>query len=290
MIISASRRTDIPACRADWFMDRIRAGFCDVASPFDRSRVSRVSLAPGDVDVIVFWTRDPSPLMGFLDELDRLGYRYYFQYTLLDYPRALEPGAPNPETVISGFRRLADRIGAAKVVWRYDPILIAPALGPDFHRERFERLAAALAGATERVVISLYDEYPFTRARLRRLEAAGLSPIEPSLEAAGALIRFLAAAAEAKGMTMVSCAEKLDLRPFGVRPGRCIDPVLIQKLFGIEVPRRKDPGQRPLCGCAPSRDIGAYDTCGRGCLYCYATRTRIGPSGSPPGGRPAISP
>lgn len=170
------------------------------------------------------------------------------------------------------FRRLADRLGPNRVVWRYDPILIAPALGPEYHRERFEHLAAALAGAAQRVVVSFYDEYPFTRTRLKRLESAGLSPIGPALEMIGPLIRSLVSAAASRGMTIVSCAEKLDLRPFGVRPGRCVDPDLLRGLFGIEVPSGKDPGQRPLCGCAPSRDIGAYDTCSRLCTYCYATR------------------
>lgn len=94
MIVSASRRTDIPACRADWFMEKVRAGFCDVASPFDRSRLTRISLAPEDIDAVVFWTRDAGPLLGSLDELDRRGLRYYFQYTLLDYPPAWEPVRP----------------------------------------------------------------------------------------------------------------------------------------------------------------------------------------------------
>lgn len=274
MIISASRRTDIPAFHASWFMEKVRAGFCEVASPFDRTKAFRVSLAPEDVDAIVFWTRDAGPLMGSLDELEERGFRFYFQVTLVNYPKALEPGALGQEAAVATFRRLADRVGPARIVWRYDPILVAPALGTAWHEERFERIAAALAGSTGRVVVSFYDEYPFTRARLRRLDAEGLSPVEPMAEGIGPLVRALVSSAAAHGMSMASCAEKIDLRPYGVQPGRCVDPDLMGRLFGIEVPAGKDPGQRPLCGCAPSRDIGAYDTCPRGCLYCYASRSR----------------
>jgi len=173
------------------------------------------------------------------------------------------------------FRRLAARIGPAHIIWRYDPILVSPTLGLDFHKERFNRIATALAGETGRVVVSFYDEYPFTRTRLKPLEALGLKPREPDPETVEALTRFIVEAAGSQGMSVQSCAEKIDLRPFGVQPGRCIDPDLIHGLFGIEVPAGKDPGQRPLCGCAPSRDIGTYDTCPRGCLYCYASRTGI---------------
>ncbi len=122
MIISASRRTDIPAFYAEWFMQRIRAGYCTVPNPFNRGQVSTISLAPEDVDAIVFWTRFPRPLLPHLDELDRCGYRYYFQFTLLDYPRSLETHRPDVRQAVEAFRTLAERIGPERVIWRYDPI------------------------------------------------------------------------------------------------------------------------------------------------------------------------
>ena len=144
MIISASRRTDIPAFYAPWFMNRMRAGYCTVPNPFNRSQVSRISLRPEDVDVIVFWTRNPRPLLPALDELDDRGYRYYFQYTLLDNPRTLDPKSPPVDAAIATFQTLAERIGPARVIWRYDPSVLSSATGADFHLERYARIAAAL--------------------------------------------------------------------------------------------------------------------------------------------------
>jgi len=218
---------------------------------------------------------DAGPLLPHLEELDRRGFRYYFLYTLLDYPAILEPGAPALDSALETLRRLAGRIGPARIVWRYDPILIAPALPVGFHEDRFGRIAEALRGATESAIISFYDEYPFTRTRLRPLAAAGLAPLEPRPEDVAQLARFMAATAASRGWTVRSCAERIDLRPHGIPPGRCIDPAVLKRLFGLDVPAGKDKGQRPLCGCAPSRDIGAYDTCRRGCLYCYASKRRL---------------
>lgn len=259
MIVSASRRTDLPAFYSEWFMNRIRAGWCEVPNPFNRRQVTRVSLLPEDVDAIVFWTRNPRPLMRHLDELDARGFRYEFLYTLIGYPREIDPHCPaSTET----FRELASR---APVVWRYDPVVLSEATDADWHRRQFARLARALEGATDTCKVSLVDAYAKTARRLRALEgtpfAFGDAPHDP------ALMRDLAALAASHGIRLESCAETEDLRPSGIPPGRCIDP----ERLGLP-PGRKDPGQRPACGCAVSRDIGMYDSCRFGCAYCYAVR------------------
>lgn len=273
MIISASRRTDIPAFYAEWFIHRIRAGFCYVPNPFNPRQVRVVSLRPEDVAVIVFWTRHPRPLLPYLDELARLGYRYYFHYTVLGYPRVLERGAPPLAVAIPTFQQLSRRIGAARVIWRYDPILFGPLCDPDFHRRNFARIAAALEGYTGRCVFSRCTGYRKATRRLEALAAQGISLAIPDaadpcfLE----LVSDLAAIAHAHGMELVSCAEEADLQPYGVRPGKCIDDGLIRQVFGIRVSAQKDAGQRAACRCVVSQDIGMYDTCTMGCLYCYAT-------------------
>lgn len=271
MIVSASRRTDIPAFYPEWFVNRLRAGWCLVPHPFRKGLSARVSLDPEEAEVVVFWTRNPAPLLRHLPELDRLGCRYYFQYTLLDYPETLEPLTIPLARKIETFRKLARRIGPERVIWRYDPVVLSEATPAAFHLERFGRIADALSGSTRRAVVSLLDVY---RKIVPRLREAGVRLLEYTPEEVGALAGGLAGIAAANGLKIQSCAEEADLRPWGILPGKCVDDGLIRKVFGIEVSGRKDPGQRKLCRCVPSRDIGVYDTCPAGCVYCYAVRDR----------------
>ena len=275
MIISASRRTDIPAYYARWFIQRVRAGWCAVANPFNRQQSAVVSLRPEDVDVIAFWTRSPRPLLPYLDELDRRGLRYYFQVTLLANPPLLDPHSPRPAAVTPTLRQLAQRIGPDRLVWRYDPIILSDVSGVDFHLNAYAQLAGALRGLTRHSVISLLDDYTKTARRMRAAEAAGarLWRGEELSAAVERLLPRLAEIAQHNGMEIVSCAEPESLARFGIRPGRCIDPELIQRAFGLSLNLPKDPAQRPACGCAASKDIGAYDTCLTGCPYCYATQS-----------------
>ena len=274
MIISASRRTDIPAFYAPWFMQRVRAGFCDVPNPFNRHQISRISLRPEEVDAIVFWTRNPRPLLASLDELDALGYRYYFQYTILDNPRTIDPKTPPVGAAVETFQQLADRIGPARVIWRYDPIVLSSATDVAFHQDRYAWIAERLHGCTTRSVISFVDIYRKAAARLRTLAAHGVTLPDQPLDALPGfveLVHSLAATAAQNGMEIVSCAEELDLTGCGVLPGKCIDDALLARVFGLHLDLKKDPGQRDACGCVASRDIGMYDSCTFGCQYCYAT-------------------
>ena len=281
MIISASRRTDIPAFYAQWFINRILAGFCEVPNPFNRGQVARISLLPEDVDVIVFWTRNPRPLFPYLDELDARGYRYYFQYTLLGYPPEIDLNGSASQASLLTFRDLAQRVGPQRVIWRYDPIVLSQVTPPAYHRHAFARLAGSLEGFTRRSVISLMDDYPKIRGRLAEMARQGASLLPVSMDGKdlegelpgwlGDLLRELAEIAHIHQMEMLSCAEESDFRPFGILPGKCVDDQLIGRLFGIDVSHTKDPGQRSACGCVVSKDIGMYDSCLFGCRYCYAT-------------------
>ncbi len=273
MIISASRRTDIPAFYGQWFSNRLDHGFCLVPNPFRRSQVARVDLTPDAVDAFVFWTRNAEPFLPVLDELDRLGHRYMFLYTLTAYAGPLEPHAPPREAAIVDLRRLADRIGPGRVVWRYDPILLGPGLGVEDHIERFAILARELAGATSRVKISFVDLYRKTIRRLRAIAAGSYLTDPASDPRLSALIRGLADAAEAADIKLETCAEPTDHAACGAAAGSCIDGDLLSGLFGRSFPRNHDPGQRTHCRCAPSKDIGMNDSCLHGCEYCYATRS-----------------
>ena len=274
MIISASRRTDIPAFYAPWFINRLRAGFCTVPNPFNRNQVSNVSLKPEDVDVIVFWTRNPAPLMPYLKEMDDLGLRYYFQYTIINNPRSLDPKAPSLTTALETFKKLSDQIGPARVIWRYDPIVFTRETGAQYHLENYRRISYSLHGLTQRSVVSVVDIYKKAIKRLRQLDKAGTPVISPTGKPEPAfdyLMNGIVETASQNSMEIVSCAEDLDLAYYGIRPGKCVDDDFICKVFGLDVTHKKDPSQRKACGCVASKDIGSYDTCLFGCQYCYAT-------------------
>ncbi len=273
-IISASRRTDIPAFYSEWFLNRLREGFCITVNPFNSKQVSRISLDPRDTEAIVFWTKNAAPILPFLSEIDALGHRYYFQFTLNDYPEVLEPGLPPLEQRLLTFEALSDRIGPDRVIWRYDPIIVSNKTPTNWHAKKFENLANLLVGSTRRVMVSIVDFYKKTDRRLKRLEDQEFvfeySP-ESSKEIYE-LLDFMKITAEHCGIEIFMCAEENDFRSGGIPPGKCIDDDLLSRLFSLHLGYGKDKNQRKSCGCIVSKDIGIADTCVHGCPYCYATR------------------
>jgi len=269
MIISATRRADIPAHYSQWFLNRIDAGWCAVPNPFNSRQVARISLKPENVSAIVFWTRDPRPLKQHLHTLDSRGYRYVFQFTLVEYPANMHPGMPPLSERLNAFKHLADTLGPERVLWRYDPVVLTSASDSDFHLRSFELLSRELAGSTRRATVSLMEPYKKIR---KRMEAAGVRPLVPDEKDLAAMFTSMAAMARDAGMEPVSCADESGLHELGFTPGACVDVRLLNGLFGLELPDSKDPSQRDACRCAPSRDIGMYDACPAGCVYCYATQ------------------
>lgn len=274
MIISASRRTDIPALYSAWFMNRVRAGWCLVPNPLNAKQLSHVPLDPQEVDAIVFWSKNPVPMLPHLDELDRMGFRYYFQFSLNDYPRELEPNIPSLDERLRTFLDLSQRIDPLRVVWRYDPIIISNRTPVEFHRERFSWIAQELQGATHRVVVSIVDFYKKTDRRLSRLEQEGFSFDKEAASSTGivSLLKELATIAKKQDMEIVTCAEAHDFSEIGIPPGRCIDESFLSRVWALNLRYRKDPTQRKYCLCMVSKDIGINDTCIHGCPYCYSTR------------------
>lgn len=266
MILSVSRRTDIPNYWADWFLRRVREGFVDVRNPLNIHQVSRVPISPEVVDCIVFWSKYPAALAARLDELE--AYPYYFQYTITGYGKDVEPGLPDKkEAVIPLFLELSRRLGPKRVIWRYDPILFSRKYTPEYHLRAFEEIARRLEGASQLVVISFVDLYARTQRNTAGLE---LSP-PPSDQELLSFAKELAGIAWRYGFQVESCAERIDLQAAGIRHGSCIDKARIEDLIGCRLTASKDKGQRPECGCFESIDIGSYNTCRNGCRYCYAT-------------------
>jgi hypothetical protein len=258
MILSVSRRTDIPAFYMPWLLNRFEQGEVLVRNPFQYHRVSRIELSPQTVSFIAFWTKDAAPAIPWLNALN--GYDYGFQYTITGYGEALEPGVPGLGVSLDTFRLLSDRIGPDRMVWRYDPILFHPRLTLQDHQSLFARIACALAGSTRRCIVSLLDPYPGIRGALGK---AGIVP--PTVAQMAELAPFLVETADRCGMTVEACAEPADFSKYGILPGHCLSPA-----FTGVMADGKDKGQRPHCGCQPSVDIGAYHSCPHQCVYCYA--------------------
>ena len=264
MIISVSRRTDIPAFYVDWFYNRLRAGYVLVRNPINLHSVSKVRLTADVVDAFVFWTKNPLPMARRLDEL--AAYPYYFQFTLTGYEADIEPGVPDKRRVlVPAFKDLAVRIGKKRVIWRYDPIFFSVKYTSEYHLMCFEALAAELHNSTERCVISFMDSYRNTKRNAQQLGA-----IESSSEELYVFAGQLAKIAAKYGIKLQTCAESMDLTALGIMPSACIDKVLLEDICGFKLNVKKDANQRAECCCAASIDIGAYNTCPGGCLYCYA--------------------
>jgi hypothetical protein len=268
-IVSVSRRTDVPAFYSPWFINRIRAGFCVYPNPLYPQKFYRVSLQPQDVLGIVFWTRHPAPLIPHLSELDTKGYTYYFQYTVVGYPRTIDLRTPSLAMAIKTFKDLSDRIGPDRIIWRYDPIMLNSEISASWHRENFRRIADAIALKTRRVVVSVVDPY----ARTQRRVGTANDGVLYAPEDYAAVLRMVVTEAADRGVIVQSCAEAA-INIDGIAHGSCVDASLVYSLSGRAAPTRFPlHKQREGCLCHESVDIGVNDSCGFGCQYCYATKS-----------------
>lgn len=264
MILSVSRRTDIPNYYSDWFINRIKEGFLYVRNPMNAHQISRIDLSPDVVDCIVFWTKNPANMIEKLECLK--SYEYYFQFTLTGYGKDVEPNLPSKrEELIPTFQRLSEKIGKEKVIWRYDPILISKRYTMDYHLRAFEEIAGNLADYTEKVVISFVDLYSKTLRNTKDLDIKQMTN-EEMISLAGEMAQI----ASKYNLVIESCAEQIDLQEAGIQHGSCIDKKLIERILGCRLIGEKDKNQRVECGCFESVEVGAYNTCLSGCKYCYA--------------------
>ena len=265
MIVSASRRTDIPAFYPDWFYRRLEEKYVYVRNPMNPRQVSELRLDRDAVDCFVFWTKNPAPMMERLSMLDDRGIPYYFQFTLTAYGTDLEPGIGDKGEMVRTFRRLSRRIGMERVVWRYDPVLLGGKYTVQYHGEQFEKMCRALCGYTETCVISFLDMY----ARIKKdMERLGILPL--GREDIRLLASVLGPVAARYGIRLTTCSEEMDFSEYGIHRGKCIDDRLIASVTGHELDVKKDDTQRASCGCVKSVDMGTYHTCAHFCRYCYA--------------------
>ena len=305
-IVSASRSTDIPAFYADWFFHRLKVGYSAWTNPFNGVK-SYVSYQ--NTRFIVFWSKNPQPLLNHLDDLKERNIGCYIQYTLNDYERdRLEQGVPPIGQRIDTFKRLVDKLGIGHVIWRFDPLVLTDDIGMDTLLSKIESIGDQLQGYTEKLVFSYADilGYRKVRANLEKIRIPYHEWTEPQmLEFAGRLAELN----KKWGYTLATCGEKVDLQQFGIQRNHCIDYDLIVRLahdderlmdfIGAMIKKRgydlfgepeplpasaillpgdryamKDSGQRDACGCLRSKDIGEYNTCPHRCEYCYANTSK----------------
>jgi hypothetical protein len=274
-IISASRRTDIPAFHAEWFMKRARAGGAKVVSPFG-ARIFEVSLVPKDVIAIVFWTKNPAPLLPHLKELSTMGHSFTFLYTINNYPTFLEPHVPGLGHTLKVVEELATRFPPSVLRWRYDTIVLTKTLDMKWHARNFAELCRLLAPYASQCIFSFCDYY---RKTIRNMELHVPDHWNPDKDQSVLIAKELADIAAYRGISLESCAHDY-LVSGHITKARCIDPDFLvrvadspEKKCALEA--LKTAPTRKECACATSRDIGAYDTCGHGCTYCYANSNAV---------------
>ena len=284
-IVSVSRRTDVPAFYAEWFLARWRAGEVSYRNPFGGA-LYKISLRPADVLGFVFWSRNYRPFFPVLEEIERAGVPFYGHFTVTGLPRSLETKVPSVDHAVETARRLAGRIGPQRLIWRYDPVVLSSVSGPDFHRKRFELLSRALEGSTTRCVVSFMEPYRKVLRNAASLErCTGVRMVSCSEEQRRILACDLAEIAESRGISVEACCSDYLLGPdeigghetepgrAAVRKARCVDADSFAGFGGEREAAGRAVARRPTrreCGCSASRDIGAYDTCPHGCIYCYA--------------------
>lgn len=261
MIVSASRRTDIPAFHSKWFTDCIKDGFVDVPNPYTK-KPYRVSLKPEDVTAIAFWTKNPQPMIKYLNFLNNRGYKYYFQIAVNGYGKDIERNVPELEQLECSMWEMMTRYHT-NMQWRYSPIVMSDKYTIDWHLENFKNIASRLPVKT--CIVSVLDEYAKIKPVLSKL---GLRrPIDEEIQK---LYFEFARIAKQYGIEIQSCTQ--GIQGDNIVKRGCINAELIQKVTGITLPDKKDKGQNADCRCIKAIDIGQYNTCNNGCVYCYANR------------------
>ncbi|MDR3292125.1 MAG: DUF1848 domain-containing protein [Methanobrevibacter sp.] len=263
MILSVSRRTDIPSYYAEWFYNRIKEGLLCVRNPMNKNQISEIPLSPDIILFIVFWTKYPSEeMIKGLSNLKK--YKFYFQFTLNNYGIEIEENIPNLKKRIESFKELSKKIGKEKVIWRYDPILLNEKYTESYHFEAFEKIAKELKEYTNKVIISFIDMYAKTARNTKDLSLKEISEEEMKKLAEG--LKKIATKSE---LEIESCAEKVNLDEIGIKHGACIDKKLIEEIIGQNIKDKKD-NQRDGCLCIKCDDVGKFNTCKNSCKYCYA--------------------
>ena len=275
-IISASRCTDIPAFYADWFFQRLETGYSVWQNPFNGKR-SYISYQ--NTRFIVFWSKNPKPLLPYLPYLKEKGIGCYIQFTLNDYEKdGLETGVPPMKERIETFKALSRTLGKEAVIWRFDPLILTDRITTSLLLEKIERIGTEIHDYTEKLVFSFADISNYKKVKANMIRS-GIPYREWDEKSMEELAEKLSGLNQEKGwhLDLATCGEPIDLKKYKISHNRCIDGDLIARLTSdSDLIRnyKKDLGQRPMCGCIAAKDIGQYNTCPHLCEYCYANSSK----------------
>lgn len=265
MILNTGSRTDIPAFYSDWFYNRIKEGYVLVRNPYNPKQVSKYLLSPELIDIMVFCTKNPYPM---LDRISLLSaFDTFWFVTITPYGEDIEPYVPLTEQVMEYFKKLSESVGKNRTSWRYDPIFITEKYSVDYHIEQFHKMAKALSGYTEQCVVSFIDLYEKTLRNFRGVHSVTYEEQEK-------LIAVFSESAKEYGLQIHLCCENAALVRENVDADGCMSKSVLEKALGckLDVPQKKTA--RKECACLLGADIGVYNTCAHGCLYCYANYDR----------------
>ncbi len=265
MIINTGCRTDIPAFYAKWLMNRIREGYVLVRNPYNPNQVTKYNLSPEVVDCLAFCTKNPEPILTYLDELDM--YKQYWFVTITPYGKDIEPNVPDKKKVMESFKKLSNHIGVDSIGWRYDPIFIGNGFDVNKHIKYFEKMAKELKGYTHNCTVSFLDVYE----KVKR-NAPNINP--PTKEEQIEMAKAFSKIGKENNMVIHACCEKTYLSQYGLQCNGCMSQEIVEKAINntLQPPKRKNLRQE--CNCLMGNDIGAYNTCGHLCKYCYANANK----------------
>ena len=265
MIINTGCRTDIPAFYAKWLMNRIQEGYVLVRNPYNPNQVTKYNLSPEVVDCLAFCTKNPGPMLTYLDELDI--YKQYWFVTITPYGKDIEPNVPDKKKVMESFKKLSNHIGVDSIGWRYDPIFIGDGFDVNKHITCFGNMAKELKGYTHNCTISFLDLYE----KVKR-NAPNINP--PTKEEQIEMAKAFSKIGKENNMVIHACCEKTYLSQYGLQCNGCMSQEIVEKAINntLHPPKRKNLRQE--CNCLMGNDIGAYNTCGHLCKYCYANANK----------------
>ena len=264
MIISASRRTDIPSLHTKWFLNRLKEEYIITQNPISKNNFYKIPLNKNIVDIIVFWSKNPN--IDFLKEVRDLGYKFYLHFTITPYDKNIERNIPNKKLLIRNFQTISKLFGKEKIIWRYDPIILNDDFNANYHINNFKNFADSLNGYTDECIFSFVQIYSKIKNNIKNIND------DDKL----LLIENIKEISEKNNIKLKSCSQDFDkITNIRVEKSACIDKERIQKILGYSIKEKKDKSQRKLCNCIESIDIGMYNTCTNGCIYCYANSKNI---------------